>query len=320
MLRPRIGILHEHPDWFRPLFDELDRRGLAHVRIHPSALMDDPAALPLDLDLVFNRMSPSGFLRGLHPEVAATAVWLRRWEEAGVRVVNGSEAWATELSKARQLRLLEDLGLPYPAARPVTSVEVAREARELGFPLVVKPDVGGSGAGIARFDSEEELDGALRDGLVDLGPTALGLVQAYVPFRDGCIQRVEVVGGKVIYGIRVYPPEGEFNLCPADACRTVDGAALERTACPVDAADAGLRVEGFEPSEEIVREVEAIAAAGGIEVGGIEYAIHDETGERLYYDINALSNFVADGPVVIGFDPFVTLVDWMEEELERARA
>ena len=52
----------------------------------------------------------------------------------------------------------------------------------------------------------------------------------------------------------------------------------------------------------------------GIELGGIEYITDDRDGQRLYYDINALSNFVADGQRVIGFDPFVRLVDWLEAE------
>ena len=34
--------------------------------------------------------------------------------------------------------------------------------------------------------------------------------------------------------------------------------------------------------------------------------------EEIGYDINALSNFVADAPNVIGFDPFVRLVDYLE--------
>ena len=37
----------------------------------------------------------------------------------------------------------------------------------------------------------------------------------------------------------------------------------------------------------------------------------------LYYDINALSNFVADAANVVGFDPFVKLVDFLEERAER---
>ena len=38
------------------------------------------------------------------------------------------------------------------------------------------------------------------------------------------------------------------------------------------------------------------------------------TASATYYDTNALSNFVADGTNVIGFDPFARLVDWLELE------
>jgi len=49
-------------------------------------------------------------------------------------------------------------------------------------------------------------------------------------------------------------------------------------------------------------------------VGGIEYAIDDRDGRLYYYDINALSNFVADAPRVVGFDPFARLADFLEQE------
>ena len=52
----------------------------------------------------------------------------------------------------------------------------------------------------------------------------------------------------------------------------------------------------------------------GIEVGGVEYIIDDRDGRLYYYDINALSNFVADGPRVIGFDPYARLADYLEQE------
>jgi hypothetical protein len=35
-------------------------------------------------------------------------------------------------------------------------------------------------------------------------------------------------------------------------------------------------------------------------------------GCHYYYDINALSNFVADAENVVGFDPWETLVDYLE--------
>jgi hypothetical protein len=41
--------------------------------------------------------------------------------------------------------------------------------------------------------------------------------------------------------------------------------------------------------------------AADIDVGGVEYVIDDRDGALLYYDINALSNFVADAPRVVGF-------------------
>ena len=64
--------------------------------------------------------------------------------------------------------------------------------------------------------------------------------------------------------------------------------------------------------------MERIVAAAGIDIGGIEYLIDDRTGRHVYYDINALSNFVADSPRVVGFDAFAALVDWLVAEAERA--
>jgi hypothetical protein len=55
-------------------------------------------------------------------------------------------------------------------------------------------------------------------------------------------------------------------------------------------------------------------AAAGIEVGGVEFMVDDRDGQRVYYDINALSNFVADGQKVVGFDSFAKLADWLEAE------
>jgi len=125
---------------------------------------------------------------------------------------------------------------------------------------------------------------------------------------------VEVLNGKYLYAIRVYSPPGSYNLCPADVCQTVDGAELDRAACPVDAPKNGLRVEAYQPPAEIVADVERIMRAAGIEIGGVEYMIDSRDGQRVYYDINALSNFVADGPRVLGFDPFARLADWLERE------
>src|SRR5256885_13316060 len=59
------------------------------------------------------------------------------------------------------------------------------------------------------------------------------------------------------------------------------------------------RSEGYEPPRQVIQDVERIVELAGVEVGGIEYVIDDRTGRQLYYDVNALSNFVADPVRVI---------------------
>ena len=88
--------------------------------------------------------------------------------------------------------------------------------------------------------------------------------------------------------------------------------ALNRAACPVDAPKNNIRVEAAEPPPQAIADVERIMQAANIEVGGVEYIVDDCDGQRYYYDINALSNFVADATRVVGFDPFVRLVDFLE--------
>jgi len=311
-----IGVYYEHPDWFRPLFAELDRRGTAYERIDAGAHRFDPSG---DEDrrfsLVFNRMSPSAYLRGRRHSILYTQHYLGHLEHLGVRVINGVEAFRHETSKALQLSLLRSLTLPYPAARVINHASQAPAAAAgLRFPIVVKANIGGSGAGIVRFDSVADLQRAVAEDHIDLGIDDTALVQEYVPARNGHITRVEVLNGKFLYGINVYSTGESFNLCPADICQSTDGVELARGACPADAPKNNLRVEGYTPPPEVIEEVELIMAAAHIEIGGIEYMIDDRDGRRYYYDINALSNFVADAPRVLGFDPFVRLVDWLEAE------
>ena len=150
------------------------------------------------------------------------------------------------------------------------------------------------------------------EGRVDLGLDQTALVQEFIPARGGHITRVEVLGGRYLYAINVYSTGESFNLCPADICQTTDGVELARAACPADAPKNNLRVEGYTPPPDVIADVERIMAAAGIDVGGVEYIVDDRDGQRYYYDINALSNFVADAPRVIGFDPFARLADYLE--------
>lgn len=309
-----IAIFYEHPDWFRPLFAELDRRGTPYVRLHADAHRFDPAVRP-SYSLVFNRMSPSAWLRGRAAAIPYAASYLAFLAARGVRVVNGVAAFATETSKAAQLALLDRLGLPYPASRVIRdAAQAPAAAAALRFPVVVKPNVGGSGAGIRRFDTPAALAQAARDRSLELGIDRTAVVQEFIPAEGGRIVRVEVLGGRYLYAIRIYSPGDSFNLCPADVCRTTNGEELVRTACPVDAGVNGMQVEGYRPPPERIADVAQITGAAGIEVGGVEYLVDARDGRHCYYDINALSNFVADAPRVVGFDPVGRLADYLEQE------
>jgi hypothetical protein len=313
-----LAIYYEYPDWFRPLFAELDRRAVPYVKLDATRHLYDPGEDKSPHAIVFNRMSPSAYLRGHGHGIFYTLQYLHHLEQRGTRVINGEKAFAIEISKARQLSLLESLNLPYPKAFVINSPSLAVEASEsLRFPIVVKANIGGSGAGIVRFDSRESLVAAAENDRLDLGIDQTALVQEFIPARGGHITRVETLGGKYLYAINVFTTGDTFNLCPADICQTTDGVELARVACPVDAPRSGLRVEAFQPPRDVIRSVERIARSAQIDVGGIEYVVDDRDGSLLYYDINALSNFVADATRVIGFDPHARLVDFLQVEVRR---
>lgn len=315
--RKPIAIYHEHEHWFVPLFAELDKRSIPYIRLDPRAHRFDPSESESPYALVFNRMSPSAYLRGGVQGMFYTLSWLDHLRRLRVPVVNGLSAFTMETSKARQLTLLEALRLQYPRARVLnhpSQIDAACEG--LRFPVVVKANIGGSGAGIVRFDSRERLLQAANGNELDFGIDHTALLQEYVVARGGHIVRVELLDGKFLYAIKVFTVGDTFNLCPADICQRSDGVELVRSACPIDAPKSGLKVEAFEPPDWIVDACESIMRSSGIDIGGIEYMVDDRDGSTLFYDINALSNFVADGIHVVGFDPFVRLVDYLEQRAE----
>ncbi|HEY6866599.1 MAG TPA: hypothetical protein VI792_05035, partial [Candidatus Eisenbacteria bacterium] len=88
-----IAVYHEHPDWFRPLFAELERRGVPYVRLDALHHRYEPGALRPPYALFFNRMSPSAWRRGGGHSIFYTLQVLDHLERSGVRVVNGSAAF-----------------------------------------------------------------------------------------------------------------------------------------------------------------------------------------------------------------------------------
>jgi hypothetical protein len=314
-MRP-IAILYENEAWMAPLFGALDSVGAPYERVFANELSFDPAGPAPEWSLAVNKVSPSSYLRGHARSIAVARELLPLLEERGTPVVNGSRAFALETSKARQLLLLRQLGIRAPAARLITDpAQAPSAASELRFPVIVKPNVGGSGAHMRRFDSPEELAAGTTE--LDLGPDGTGLVQEFLESEDGSSRRVEFLDGEYLYAIRIANEPGQdFNLCPADICQVQETAQFDN--CVVDApAKKQLRIDAFDAPRPIVDEVLRIARVGGLDVGGVEYLVAARDGLPYVYDINALSNFVTDAPSLVGFDPHARFAEWL---LERARA
>ena len=301
MSQKPIGVFYEHPQWFKPLFAELDRRNVAYERLYAPQHLFDPAVRHSPYALIVNRMSafPSG---GAHPQIVLyVKQYLAYLHSIGANVINGYTSYLVGTSKAAQLRILEQLGLNSPRARVIHHPSQAlRAAADLNFPVLVKPNVGGSGAGILRFDAPDELESAVTAQAFDLGVDHTALVQEYLPPKDKQIVRVELLHGEFLYAIRLPVIEESFNYCPADGCNV---------------GHPDRAVKACVPPDHVIQDAKRILAASQADLGSVEYLISAADDRVYYYDVNPLSNFCADARNVLGFDPTEKLVDYI---LDRA--
>ena len=305
---PQLAVLYEHPQWFQPLFAALEWRGMPYLPIQLAGHSFDPASRDVPAPLILSRVAQSSFLREPEHPIFYAAALLDHWRRSGATVLNGGKTLAIDSSKARQLSLISSLGLATPETRIVHSGrDLIRAAESMTFPLLVKANIGGSGAGIARYASNEELRASIADGTVPQSVDQVLLVQEYVPPRGGTILRMETLRGNFLYAIEVESRGDSFDLCPADACVAQPGRAA-------------IRMAAVTPAPEIIEAAERIARAAGLDLGGVEVVIDDRDGTPRFYDINAMSNFVADPLNVLGWDPHDRLIDFLQAQLKARQA
>ena len=303
---PDLAILYEHPEWFKPLFAALDRRGIAYQPIRLTDHLFDPADRDIPARVVLSRVAMSGFLRQPEHGIFYAQSLLAHWQANGAKVLNGPEVLAVDSSKARQLSLIAGLGLAIPETRVVhRREEIPGAAGAMTYPLLLKANVGGAGAGIARYDDRAALEEAVAGPFLPESVDKVLLVQDYVPAADGRIIRMETLAGRFLYAIEI-DTGAAFDLCPADACIAAPGRAA-------------IRMAAVDPGLELIEAAERIAQAVGLDVGGVEVVIDARDGVARFYDINALSNFVASPLDVLGWDPHERLVDYLEERIAEAR-
>ena len=311
-----LGVYYEHPEWFEKFFSKLDEKGIDHIKMESRNTSFDPGESQnsIGVDVMFNRMSPSAFNRGNENSIFYTLNYLKYLESLGIEIINGYDAYTYEFSKSNQINLLRSLNIKHPKTFVVNhESEILKTAKNLKFPIVLKPNIGGSGANIIKFETYIELKNYLSFNKIDWGIDKTLLVQEFLTAKDSSIIRVETIGGKYIYAIKIHLTEGEFNLCPADYCK-IDDQKIDGMKDGVSGR--GSIVEKFDPPKNIIRNVEKIFQSAKIDVGGLEYLVNSEDDETYIYDINAMSNFVADPDIVLGFDPNDNLVDFVNQKLQ----
>jgi len=284
--RFKVAILNEHETWQNDLFEKLRRAGIDIFKIPIEKHSFDISRNEFpDIDLVINRASPSAGARNHQAAVLFTLQLIDHFEQLGIPVINGSRAYMLEISKARQYQLLRRLELPFPRTIVVNSSERAVQAAEtLGPPLLLKPNIGGSGAYILPCEKQEpDLNAAEK--VLNASADGIALVQEYKKPDNETTYRVQMIGTDHVYSLKAIGRS--LNRCP----RKKDCEPSEQTGKP-DCYPLEIKFEAHDEDPEVLEQVRRIVRAGGLDTCGVEYLISE--GALFYFDINALSNIVDD--------------------------
>src|SRR5678815_784169 len=220
---PGLVVIHEHPEWQKPLFAALDGRGIAYAPFDLKHAAFSNIETPV-AKVYFNQASPSAYVRGNTRAVPLALAYMRSLELLGARVLNGADVFALELSKSAQATLLRTLGIDTPWSITFNDVTALHAyADGIRWPAILKPDQGGSGARIHVVESLAHVESIFAADPSVWLPDNLFLLQEYLPHDpEQGIVRLEFLGGDLLYAMRV-KTHGRFNLCPSPVCNPDDG-------------------------------------------------------------------------------------------------
>ena len=141
---PDLVVIHERPEWQKPLFAALDTRGVSYdvLNVARAAFSNDDVP---PARVYFNQASPSAYVRGNTRAVPLALALMRSLELRGARVLNGSRVFELELSKSAQATLLHTMNIDTPWSITFNDVAALRTyEKQIRWPAILKPDQGGS--------------------------------------------------------------------------------------------------------------------------------------------------------------------------------
>jgi len=289
----KVYVIHENAEWLPPLRVAFENLATPYEEWLLDQTTCDLRTTPPE-GIFYSRMSASNYTRGHAHSNYSTDIILRWLEAHGRRVINGSSVLQLELSKATQQILLDHSGF----STPRTVVAVGRDkcvdaALELGItPFILKPAQGGKGLGVTLYDTVDALSKAIDANALPVTVDDVWLVQEKIETNDDFITRMEFVGGKLLYALRIYSG-GRFELCPADVCETdLQGFCSVNSNTPASKEEApGPRFEVQRDHDEVLaHRLEGFLAQHGIEIAGVEF-IRRPDGTPVIYDINTNTNY-----------------------------
>lgn len=279
-----IVVIHENDEWLVPLRAEFAKRGVTATEwfldegeVRFSENPDDA--------VYYNRMSASSHTRGhrFAPELTkAVLTWL---QSAGRTVVNNTSVLALEVCKLSQYAALERAVLNVPRTHAVVGKKHLLAAAEAfqQWPLILKPNRGGKGLGVQRFDNLAGLESYLNSPSLEEPLDGTWLLQEYIQPREPFITRAEFIGQKFLYTVQVNTEDG-FELCPADSC------SIEDQFCPTDQSSEKFTITHRFDEHPIIEKLEGFLRDNTIDVAGIEF-IENADGELFVYDVNTNTNY-----------------------------
>jgi glutathione synthase/RimK-type ligase-like ATP-grasp enzyme len=312
----KVYVIHENGVWVEPLRSAFDKLGTPFEEWFLDQGVLDLRSPPPQ-GVFYNRMSASSHTRD-HRYAAeytgAVLAWLERHERT---VVNDSRALRLEISKVAQYEALAAFGVATPETLAVVGREnIVPAAEKLGYPLILKHNRGGKGLGVRLFLSRVALEEHLASLEFEEPVDGITLVQRYIQAPEPYITRLEFVGGRFLYAVRVDTSQG-FELCPADACQ-VDASAIGSAACPAVAPSEKFQVIG-EYQNQLIPTYEQFLAANGIGIAGIEVIV-DDNGRTFTYDVNTNTNYNPEAEARAGLFGMRSIARYLDRLLRQRQA
>ena len=282
-----IYVIHENDAWVEPLRVAFAELTLPYTEWFIAEGKLDLSSVPPQ-GVFYNRMSASSHTRDHRYAAELTGGVLAWLESHGRRLINNGRALQLEISKVAQYAALARNGIRVPAtAAAVGRDAIIDAAKTMPGRFITKHNRAGKGLGVRLFDTVDALSHYVDSEAFEDSVDGITLIQEYITSPEPYITRVEFVGGRFLYAVRVDTTLG-FELCPADVCQVDDAFCPVGETGPSPDMPRFRILRGFD--HPIVERYRRFINDNGIGIAGIEF-IADASGDLYTYDVNTNTNY-----------------------------